>query len=89
MTNADSTDSGGSKISQWEAMSFVWELLFLITVPTLVFALGGRWIDSRYGLSPWGTLLGLFLALTSCTVVVLKRGSRMAKRMKRDSSKDA
>ena len=71
-----------SKISQWEAAEFVWELLLIVAVPTTLAALGGRWVDRAYGTTPWATLLGLLLALSIVGLLVVRRAKVMANRMK-------
>lgn len=75
--------SGKRPISQWEAMEFVWELLIVIAVPTTLFALGGRWIDRNWHIAPWGTIIGLILAVTFSGILVTKKGKKMAERMKK------
>ena len=70
------------EISTWEAMEFVWEVLIAIAVPTTLFALGGRWLDTKWGTSPWMTVLGLVLALAIAALLVLRKGKKMAQRMK-------
>jgi F0F1-type ATP synthase assembly protein I len=72
-------------ISQWEAVEFVWELLFVIAVPVTLSALGGRWVDTHWHIAPWGTIIGLVLALASAAAMVLRRGKQMAERMKNRS----
>ena len=63
-------------------MEMVWELLFLIAVPTTLFALGGRWADKHWHLTPWGTIAGLILAISISGVLVLRKGKEVAERMK-------
>ena len=70
------------EISTWEAMEFVWEVLIAIAVPTTLFALGGRWLDTKWGTTPWMTVLGLVLALAIAALLVLRKGKKMAQRMK-------
>lgn len=69
-------------ISQWEAVGFVTELLVFVAVPTTLLALGGRWVDDRYGSSPWATVGGLLLSLAISALLVVKRSTEMAERMK-------
>ncbi len=62
-------------------MEFVWEILVVIAVPTTLFALGGRWLDAKWGTSPWMTILGLILALALAAIMVFRRGKKMATRL--------
>jgi F0F1-type ATP synthase assembly protein I len=65
----------------WEATEFVWQVLALVAIPTTVFALLGRWIDARYGTTPWATLVGLVLALVIALATTLRLARRMAKKL--------
>ncbi len=60
-------------VNAWKATGFVWEVFFLIAVPTVLFALGGRWLDRRWHLTPWFTLLGLLLALAVSGFLVVRK----------------
>lgn len=79
--DATNKKTASGRISTWEAMEFVWEVLVVIAVPTTIFALGGRWLDGKWGTSPWMTLLGLALSLAFAGILVYRRVKRMAKRM--------
>jgi len=67
--------------TQWQALEWVWELLFGIAVPTTLFALGGRWLDTRYSTAPWFTVSGLILALVVVGAFVMKKGKDISKRL--------
>ena len=67
--------------TQWQALEIVWDLLFSIAVPTVLFALLGRWLDKRYGTSPWFVGIGLVLALGVSAVIVTKKGRIIAKKL--------
>ena len=73
--------SNDRTISTWEAVGFVWQLLALIAIPTTLLALGGRWVDTRFGTTPWITLAGLLLALTIALTITLRYARRMAKKL--------
>ena len=82
MDPRESEEKKTRDISTWEAMEFVWEVLIAIAVPTTLFALGGRWLDTKWGTTPWMTVLGLVLALVIAALLVLRKGKKMAERMK-------
>lgn len=69
-------------ITSLEALSFVWDILLGIAIPILFFALAGRWIDTRFNVSPYGSFIGLLLALAVVTVIVTKQAKTIAARMK-------
>lgn len=67
--------------SALQAVGIVWEILAMIAIPTVLFALGGRWLDARYGTSPWFLAIGLLLSLAVCAFIVVKKGRAIAKKM--------
>jgi F0F1-type ATP synthase assembly protein I len=64
-------------INAWQAMGFVWDVLFSITVPTVLFALGGRWLDQRWKTSPLFLVLGLVLSLGVAGLLVYRKAERL------------
>lgn len=59
-----------------DALSFVWDVIFSIAIPTTLFALLGRWLDQRWHTSPWMTILGLILALGLAFVLVMRKAKQ-------------
>lgn len=83
-------DAGTKRpISRWEAIGFVGELFAVVAIPSTLLALAGRWLDNRYGLTPWASLAGLFLALGVAALFVFRRGKRMAARISGSGTKPA
>lgn len=68
-----------TRYSQWQAMEAVWDMGMGIAVPIVLFTLGGRWLDRRYGTAPFLIILGLFLALGVSAVITVKKGKKIAK----------
>ena len=60
-----------------QALGYVGELLFDIIIPTALCAWGGRWIDERFGISPFGTLIGLVIALVLVAVIIRKKAEEL------------
>ena len=61
-------------LNKWELVGFAWELGYIIALPILVLALGGKWLDNRYGHEfPWVTLIGIALAITTTTLWLTRR----------------
>ena len=73
--------------SPLEAVSFVWDVLFSIAVPTTLFALFGRWLDQRWHSAPWMTVLGLLLALALAAVLVMRKAKQYLVMIHKDLKK--
>jgi hypothetical protein len=62
------------KVNKWGLVNLAMELGFIIALPLVAFALGGKWLDQRIGNdTPWFTLLGVILAITFTTMWLTKR----------------
>lgn len=70
---------GPKTTSAWMALGIVWDIGLAVAIPTVVSALGGRWLDTRLGTSPLFILLGLFLALAVSGVLVVRMGRKIVK----------
>lgn len=64
-----------------EAIGIVWEVSVMVVVPTLFFGLIGRWLDRHFGTTPLFLAIGLIFTLVVITVLVMKRGKDIAKRL--------
>ena len=61
-------------MNKWAMLNLATELGFIIALPIVVLALGGKWLDHRmHNTTPWFTLLGIVLAITSTTVWLTQR----------------
>lgn len=70
------------QISQLNAVGFVWEIFAAIALPTTLFALAGRWLDARWNISPWMTVLGFVLAIALSGWIVYRKAKKFAESMK-------
>lgn len=68
-------------VSPAEAIGIVWDILFAIAIPTMIFGLLGRWLDNRYGTSPLFLAIGLLCSLAAAGLVVVRKGKRIADRL--------
>lgn len=68
----------------WQALSLLGQLGYVIAVPLVILALGGRFIDKKYGTSPWFLIVGMFLALVISTFWVYKKTAEIMS----DATKD-
>lgn len=69
------------EMTPWQAMGIVWDLMFDILVPVVLFALLGRWLDRRYGTTPLFIAISLIFALAVTIVIVTKKGRSIAKQL--------
>jgi len=61
------------KNESWSALSLAWELGYSIAIPLVLLALLGRFIDKKFGTSPWFLLIGVIFSLIISTVLVYKK----------------
>lgn len=64
-----------------QAVGIVWEITVLVALPTVLFSLMGRWLDRHFGTTPLFLGLSLLATLLVLTVLVLKKGKDIAKRL--------
>jgi len=57
----------------WSAVSLAWQLGYTIAVPLVLFALAGRFLDRKFGTTPWLLLAGIILAIASTTWLIWKK----------------
>ena len=62
---------------QAAAVGFVWELLIALLVPIVLCALGGRWLDRRFGTEPWLTVLSFPAALAIAFKMIRQKAEEM------------
>ena len=60
-----------------EALGYVVELLADIFVPVVLCALGGRWLDRHYDMSPFGILVGLVIALVLVAIIIRRKAEEL------------
>lgn len=57
--------------SSWlKSLSLAWELGYMIAVPLVVFALGGRFLDKKINSAPWFLLAGIVFAMIISSISV-------------------
>ncbi len=78
MTDSEKTNNpqkpGQPKLDRWKMINLAMDLGFVIALPLVLFALAGKWLDGRvHNSTPWFTLLGIVLAITSTTIWLTKK----------------
>jgi len=63
----------------WQALDLAWELGYSIAIPLVLFALAGRWVDTRFHTSPWFLLGGMAVAIIFTTILLIRKFSRLIK----------
>lgn len=69
-------------ISRLEALGFVTDVFISVALPTMTFALVGKYLDVRWNTFPYITVIGLILALTITAALITRKAKAMAERMK-------
>ena len=69
----DETKIPSKKFNKWQALGFVWDVFFAVAVPTVIFALIGRWLDLRWHVTPLFSIIGLVLALAVITLLMARK----------------
>lgn len=67
------------KSQVWFALSLAWQLGYSIAIPLVALALLGRFLDKKFGTSPWLLLVGIFLSLIVSTFAVYFRTMKILK----------
>jgi len=70
-------------MNTWKALGFVYDVLFAIAIPTVLLALAGRWLDTRWHVAPLFSLIGLALALAVVIVLMMRKTKQLKKLMKK------
>ena len=65
-----------ASFSYGSAGGFVFAVFVAVAVPTFACAIGGRWLDGRFGTGYLFTVLGLFVAFGLTTLLVLRLAKR-------------
>ena len=60
-----------------EAFQLAFELGYLIVIPLIIFAFGGRWLDVHFDTSPWFLLTGMGAAIIFTTVLLIRKFSKL------------
>ena len=61
------------RLARFNVISLVGELGFIIALPVIVLALGGRMLDKRFGSSPLWLIAGIILSLIISSILVFRK----------------
>ena len=57
----------------WSAVSLAWELGYSMAVPLVGLALLGRFLDKKFGTSPWLLLVGILISISISSYLIYKK----------------
>jgi len=57
----------------WSAVSLAWELGYSIAVPLVGLALLGRFLDKKFGMSPWLLMAGILISILISSFFIYKK----------------
>lgn len=57
----------------WSALSFAWELGYIIAIPIAAFGFGGAFLDKKYGTSPLFIFIGFFLSIIISSIGIYRK----------------
>ena len=60
-----------------QTLSLAWELGYVIAVPIVILAAGGRFLDNRYDTSPIFLISGILLSILVSGTLVFKKAKRI------------
>ncbi|MFA5798235.1 MAG: AtpZ/AtpI family protein [Patescibacteria group bacterium] len=75
-------DEKPGKLQALQSLGLVWEVIVAIALPTTLFALGGRWLDTRFHTSPLFILVGLIASLGIVYLLVSRKAKEIALKLK-------
>lgn len=65
----------------FQALSLSWELGYMIAIPLVALALGGRFFDNKYDSSPIFLMAGIVLALLISGILVFRKSKKILEEM--------
>lgn len=71
----------------WQALSLAGQLGYTIAIPLVFLALAGRFVDKKYGTSPWFLLAGILLALVVTSIWITKKSMTIMNEMNKEMKK--
>ena len=75
-----------TKRAFWKALSYAWQFGYTITVPLVVFALGGRFLDRSLGTSPWLLIGGIILSMVLSSILLVRKAMQIMKDVETQST---
>lgn len=64
-------------LSLGQAFGLAWEMGYLLAIPLVALALGGRLLDKHFGTSPLFILLGIGLSIVISSILLAKKATKI------------
>lgn len=61
------------KNNDFSAISLAWELGYSITIPLVLLALGGRFLDKKLDTAPFLLIAGILISILASSYIVYKK----------------
>lgn len=61
----------------WTALGFAWQFGYTVAVPLVLFTLGGRLLDKRFGTHPWLLITGVLLSIIISTTALIAKATKI------------
>lgn len=68
-----------TKKAFWRALSYAWQFGYTITIPLVLFALGGRLLDRHFGTSPWLLIGGIVVSMIVSSILLVRKAMQIMK----------
>ena len=73
--------------TDWSLFSLAWDLGWMITIPILLFGVGGAILDRRLHSSPWLLLLGFAISLSLTSFFIYFKITKVLKEINQSAGK--
>ena len=81
----DLSTNKNSGLSNLQALSFAWQMGYILAIPIVIFALGGRLLDNHYQTSPLFLLLGILLSIIVSSVALWQKAIQIIASVEKDN----
>ncbi len=73
----DSAPSPKQPSALWQALRFAWDFGLVVVIPLVALAVAGRFLDRKFGTTPWIFLAGVIVSIVISTILVVMRLNRI------------
>jgi len=81
-TSSRSINNNG--LSTFQALSFAWQMGYILAIPIVLFALGGRLLDNHYQTSPLFLLIGILFSIVVSSVALWQKAIQIINNVEKE-----